>query len=94
MHPVSGVQVQVSEDESVEELPLIIFNSLAWERTELIRIIIKDNVQPDDAFLPLARIVSDEGAAIPCQVHAVHVNGTQCVSSACDSLQYYNIRTL
>ena len=75
MHPVSGVQVQVSEDESVEELPLIIFNSLAWERTELIRIIIKDDVQPDDAFLPLARIVSEEGVLVPCQVHAAHVNG-------------------
>ena len=67
------------DGQGTQDLPLIVFNSLAWERTELIRIIIKDDVQPDDAFLPLARIVSEEGVLVPCQVHAAHVNGAYSV---------------
>ncbi len=71
------------DGQEIHDFPLIVFNPIAWERTELIRVIITDDVTPADAYLPLARVLNDDGVALPCQVHAVRVNGMCCAMRVC-----------
>ena len=88
-HPSKGMQLQISEDSYVTEYPVVIFNSLAWDRYEAVRVAVLDTVPPDEAYVPMARVVDDDGAVIPSQVHpaptigvcarALCVNGCVCV---------------
>lgn len=76
IYPVAGLQLQLSEDAYMVEYPLVILNSLAWDRTELVRVVVKDSVTPLEAYLPLARVVDDSGEVVPSQLHAILPTGS------------------
>jgi hypothetical protein len=81
-HPSKGVLFQISEESFIEEYPIVLYNCLGWERSEVIRITVKDTVAPVDAFLPHARVVDDAGNAIPAQVNGL-VKGTCLLVGCC-----------
>ena len=81
IHPANGMVLSISDDAFVSEFPVVVLNSVAWERVEVVRIVIKDSVPPADAYLPMARVVDDTGATVPSQVNGILMKSKH--ASAC-----------